>query len=541
MRRSTIGTALLAVMLGACAAPASAPSAASPASATAPASPTGQAAQGPQRGGTVVIAATTDPGHFNPAITTAGGTHFVAGSIYNGLLAYDEKGDPQPDLAEKWAISDGGRTYTFTLRSGVKWHDGKDFSSADVKFSFEQVLLKFHARTKAGLEKAIAGIDAPTPTTVVFRFKEPYGSLLQRLDNIEAPIVAKHVYEGQDPTKADANLKPVGTGPFKLAEYVKSDKVRFVRNEAYFKKGLPYLDELVFRIIPQASTQVLALEKGEVDYLGGVPGPDLERLRKDSRLTLQKSGAGSGGSFCISTLIFNLSRPVFAKVEARQAFAYAIDRQQLLDQVQFGQGRVAVAGIASTIAWAHNPDVTKYPLDRTKANAVLDSAGLAKGADGMRFKVNFVHATSFAKYGELMKQHLAPVGIDLQLTALEVNATNDRVFIKKDFDLGIASYCNGPDPEIGVRRMYVSSNIGPILFSNGAGYRNPKVDELFDRGATSADRADRSKAYREVQDIVAKDLPYWWLIETEGYRAWRADYQGFTYWSSNLAEAASKK
>lgn len=532
MRRSSIGVALLAIVLGACAGPGPAPTAASPA---------GQATQAPKRGGTVVIAATTDPGHFNPAITTAGGTHFVAGSLYNGLIALDEKGDPQPDLAEKWAISDGGRTYTFTLRSGVKWHDGRDFSSADVKFTFEQVLLKLHARTKAGLENVLAGIDAPTPTSVVFRFKQPYGPLLQRLDNIEAPIVAKHVYEGTDPTTAPANLKPVGTGPFKLAEYVKSDKVRFVRNESYFKPGLPYLDELVFRIVPQAATQVLALEKGEVDYLGGIPGPDLERLQKSGDLVLQKSGAGSGGSFCINTLIFNLANPTLAKLEARQAFAYGIDRQQMLQQIQFGQGRVAVSAIASTIPWAHNAEVTKYPLDRARADQVLDAAGIAKGADGMRFKVNFVHATSFAKYGELMKQYLAPVGIDVQLTALEVNAANERVFIKKDFDLGIASYCNGPDPEIGVRRAYVSSNIGPILFSNGAGYRNARVDELFDKAAASTDRAERGKAYREIQDILARDLPYLWLIETEGYRGWRKDYQGFSYWSSNLAESASKK
>ena len=136
------------------------------------------------------------------------------------------------------------------------------------------------------------------------------------------------MYEGTDPAIAPANLKPVGTGPFKLAEYVKGDKVRFVRNESYFKPGLPYLDELVFRIVPQAATQVLALEKGEVDYLGGIPGPDLERLQKSADLVLQKSGAGSGGSFCINTLIFNLANPTLAKLEARQAFAYAIDRQQ---------------------------------------------------------------------------------------------------------------------------------------------------------------------------------------------------------------------
>lgn len=508
---------------------------------SAPQAATGQPSATPQRGGTLVVAAATDPGHFNSAITTAGGTHFIAANLYNGLVFLDEDLTPRPDLAESWTISDGGKTYTFKLRKNVAWHDGKPFTSADVKFSFDEVLLKFHSRTKAGLEAVLAGIDAPDANTMVFRFKQAYGPLLQRLDVIEAPIVAKHVYEGQDPTKADANLKPVGTGPFKLAEYVKGDRVRLVRNESYFKSGLPYLDEIVFRIIPQASTSVLALEKGEVDYLNSVPGPDLARLRDNKDIELVKSGAGSGGSFCINTLIFNLSRPPLDRVEVRQAFAYALDRQQMLDQIQFGQGRVAISPIASTIAWAHDPNVTKYPLDRTRADQLLDRAGLARGTDGTRTKITFVHATSFAKYGELMKQHLAPIGIDLQLVPLEVNTANDRVFVRKDFDLGIASYCNGPDPEIGVRRVYVSTNIGPILFSNGAGYRNARIDELFDKGATLVERSDRAKAYAEIQDILTKEVPYWWLVETEGFRGWRTQFQGFSYWSGNLAEAAWRR
>ena len=492
----------------------------------------------PRRGGSLVVAASADPGHFNPAITTAGGTHFVADSLYNGLIFLDEKLDPKPDLADKWEVSADGKTYTFHLHPGVKWHDGEAFTSADVKFSFEEVLLKYHARTKAGLEAVLAGIDTPDADTVVFRFKQAYGPLLQRLDVVEAPIVAKHVYQGQDPTKADANLKPVGTGPFKFAEYVKGDRVRFVRNDAYFKSGRPYLDEVVFRIIPQSSTQVLALEKGEIDYVNGIPGPDLERLQKNAGFTIAKSGAGSGGSFCITTLIYNLSRPPLDKVEVRQALAYAIDRQQILDQVYFGQGRVAVSAIASTITWAHNANVTKYPLDAAKATQLLDAAGTKRGADGMRFKLEFVHATSFAKIGELMKQELAPVGIDVQLTALEVNAANDRTFIKKDFDIGAASYCNGPDPEIGVRRVYVSNNIGPILFSNGAGYRNPRVDQLFDTAAAAVDRGERAKAYYEIQDILARDIPDWGLVETEGYRAWAKRFHDLYYWSGDLAEAA---
>jgi len=523
--RAAVVGMILAVVFAACTAPSPVGRASASASAT------------PRRGGTLVVAASADPGQLNPAITTAGGTHFVADNLYNGLVFLDKELNLKPDLADSWTVSTDGKTYTFKLHPGVKWHDGVAFTSADVKFTFEQVLLKYHSRTKSGLEAVLARIDTPDDNSVVFRFKTPYGPLLERLDVVEAPIVAKHIYEGQDPTKAGANLKPVGTGPFKLAQYVKGDTIRMVRNPDYFKKGLPYLDELVFKVIPQSSTQVLALERGEVDYVSGIPGPDLARLQQNTGLTIAKSGAGSGGSFCITTLIYNLSRPPLDKVEVRQALAYAIDRQQILDKVYFGQGRVAVSPINSSIAWAFNPNVTKYHLDPAKANQLLDAAGLKRDANGTRFKLEFVHATSFAKIGDLVKQELAPLGIDLQLTALEVNAANDRTFIGKNFDIGSASYCNGPDPEIGVRRVFVSSNIGQILFSNGAGYRNARVDQLFDQAAAAADKSERAKAYFEIQDIVTKDIPVWSLVETEGYRVWSAKYHDAYYWSGNLAEA----
>ena len=520
------------------------PTVAATSAATALAAPTARAAAQtaetaqPVRGGTIVIAASADPGQFNSAITTAGGTHFVADNLYNGLVFLDQQLNPQPDLADRWDISPDGKTYTFHLHPGVKWHDGVDFTSDDVKFSFEQVLLKFHARTKSGLEAVLDGIDTPDANTVVMRFKQPYGPLLQRVDVGEAPIVAKHIYAGEDPTKADANLKPVGTGPYKLAEYVKGDKVRMVRNDNYFKPGLPYLDEIDFRIIPQASTAVQALEQGEVDYIQGVPGPDLPRVRQNANIMLTQSGAGSGGSFCADTMFFNLSRPPLDKPEVRQAFAYGLDRDQILHEVYFDQGRVAKSAISADIGWATNPNVPQYTHDEAKANQLLDQVGLPRGADGVRFTSTFVHATSYAKYGELMKQQLARLGININLQPLEVNTANDQEFIKKDFDLGFASYCNGPDPEIGVRRMYVSNNIGPILFSNGAGYKNNQMDQLWDQAASAVTRADRAKAYAQIQDIAARDLPYLPIVETLGYRAWRTSLHNLNYWSGELAESA---
>lgn len=489
-------------------------------------------------GGTLVVAATNDPGQFNPGITTASGTHTVTGNIYSGLLFLDDKLTPQPDLAESWTVSPDGKVYTFKLRQGASWHDGQPFSSADVKFTFQEVLLKFHARTKAGLENVLEAIDTPDPSTVVLRFKQSYGPLLARLDVVEAPILARHVYEGSDIQNNPANQKPIGTGPFKFAEYVKGDRVRLVKNERFFKPGLPYLDEVVFKIIPDANTASLAFEKGEVDFLPSVPGPAMARLQALPGITVAGTWGGPGGSYCEDTLIFNLRKPPFDKPEVRQAFAHAIDQQQLLEQVKFNQGRVAISPISSTMTWAHTPNVTKYPRDLAKANGLLDQAGFARPGGGMRFKVSFPHATSFARHGEVMRQNLAEVGVDLTLQPMEVNAANDAVFVKQEFDLGIASYCNGPDPEIGVTRVYVSSNIKPIPFANGAAYSNPRVDELFARAASVVGRQERAKAYAEIQEILTREVPYWWLVETDFFKATKAEYRDLAIWSGNLAERA---
>ena len=151
------------------------------------------------RGGTAVIVVQADPGHLNPAISTGSHVHAVADSLYNARVEFDRDLKPQPDLAQRWTVSERGTVVTFHLVPNVKWHDGMPFTSADVKFTFEEVLLKHHARTKAGIGAVIAAIETPSPDTVVFRLRKPYGALLQLLNVTEAPILPKHLYQGTDP------------------------------------------------------------------------------------------------------------------------------------------------------------------------------------------------------------------------------------------------------------------------------------------------------------------------------------------------------
>lgn len=500
------------------------------------------AAGAQQNAATVVTAVNSDPGHFNPGITTGYDVHVIADSMFNGLVALDQELNPIPDLATGWTVSDDSTVYTFEL-ADARWHDGQPFTSEDVKFTFENVLFKYHSRTKAGLGDVVEAIETPDPRTVVFRMKEPYGPLLQRLDVTEAPILPAHVFgSGGDPNDHPANLQPVGTGPFRLADYRPDDTVTLERNPDYFKDGLPHLDRLIFRIIPDDTTQLLALERGELDYLNRIPLVDVERLKEEGGFTLFATSTGPGGGNCIMTISFNLERPLLQQPEVRQAIAQGIDRPRIVEQILFGWGEVAAAPISSAIGWAHwPPALDAYGYDPAKANELLDAAGHPRNGDAARFSIDIVHFPTFNKYAEVMKQDLAEVGIDLVSRPLDRAAAVDAIFTQRDFDTNLISYCNGTDPDIGVKRMYVSSNIGPIPFSNASAYRNPRVDELFDAAGKTSARDERREMYREIQEILGQELPYWWLVETTFVSGYKESLEGFRPWTGQFAEHARYK
>jgi peptide/nickel transport system substrate-binding protein len=489
-----------------------------------------------------VIGIPADPGHFNPAITTGSHVHAVADSIFNGLVGLDQNLNPVPDLATSWDIVDDGKTVTFHL-ANAKWQDGEALTSEDVKYTFEQILFKYHARTKAGLGGVVQNIETPDPRTVIFRLKSPHPALLRRLDVTEAPILPKHIFaQTSDPSTSPANLAPVGTGPFKLSQYNKDSEIVLLRNPGYFKPGFPKLDRLVFRVIPDTSTALLAYQQDELDYISEIPGRDVAGLEARGGSTIVTTSSSPGGGNCIMTVSFNLEREATRNLALRQAFARAVDRKRIVEQVLFDQGKVATAPISSAIGWAHAEGVLDaYAPDPEAAKALLESSGLRPAAAGKRLTLDMVHFPSFNKYAELMKQDLAKVGIDLVSRPLDRETTVDTIFNKRDFDTNLISYCNGVDPEIGVRRMYVSSNIGPIPFSNAAAYRNDEIDALFTKAGSVQGEAARGALYKKAQEILARDLPYWWLVETVSITAYKKSFSGFRPWTGQFAEAAEVK
>ncbi len=462
-------------------------------------------------GGSVVVAVSSDPGGLNPATTTQGGVHLICGSIFSGLVAHDFNLNPVPDLAERWEVSPDGRTYTFHLAPAALFHDGAPVTSEDVRFTFEQLLLKYHSRTRASIGDNLRRIETPDAHTVVFEFNRPYAAFLQLLDVTNAPVMPKHLYEGTDPLMNPHNTRPVGSGPFKFQEWLKGDHITLQRNERYFKTGKPYLDQIVYKVMPAAYMATIAFEKGEVDYLLNPSPLDVARLKNMPGVVL--TNKGREGYATVETLIPNLTRAPLSDLRVRQAMAHAIDKDYLVDKLLLGMGAPATGPVSRHLGWAYNPNVEGHEHNAALANQLLDESGYKRGADGVRFHLKFVYASSYAKVCEALQNQLREAGIAIDLQQMEFAAAVDAVYIKKDFDLGFASFENGPDPDIGVKRTIVSSNIGPIPFSNGAGYRNARVDELFALAASEPDQQKRARYYFEAQEIAVRDLPYFWLYE----------------------------
>ncbi|MEO6723695.1 MAG: ABC transporter substrate-binding protein [Blastocatellia bacterium] len=484
----------------------------------------------PRPGGSVVITVNTDPGGLNPAITTQGMVHLVCGSIFSGLVSLDFNLKPVPDLAESWEVSPDGQRYVFHLAPNATFHDGRPVTSADVKFTFEQLLLKYHSRTRTSIGDKLRAITTPDAQTVVFEFNAPYAAFLQLVDVANAPVMPRHLYENTDPLTNAHNTNPIGCGPFKFEKWAKGDSVSLKRNESYFKTGKPYLDRVVFKVMPSTANAAIAFEKGEADYLMNPSPLDIARLRQRPDITITDKGREAYAT--VETMVPNLTRAPLSDLKVRQAIAHAIDLQFIVDKINFGQARAATGPISSLLAWAYNPNVTRYDRDIALANRLLDEAGYKRGADGTRFHLKTLLASGWAKTAEALRDQLREAGVVLDLQLLEFSAMVEQTYIKKDFDLSFSSFENGPDPDIGVKRTVISSNIGPIPFSNGAGYRNPRVDALFIQASSTLDQQERAKLYFEAQDILTKELPYFWLYEPRSSAAYHAALRGVFEWSA---------
>lgn len=477
-------------------------------------------AQTPAAAGSDVLsfALSPEPPFLLTAINTTLQMGMVTSKVMEPLLYLDTDLKLQPQLAQSWTVSPDGLTYTFKLRPNVKWHDGKPFTSADVRFTVMEVLKKLHPRGRSSFAK-VTDVTTPDPLTAVIKLSMPAPPMLTALaSGYESPMVPKHLFEGTDIAANPFINKPVGTGPFVFKEWQKGSHIVLERNPDYWRPGKPALARIVFRVINDASARAAGLESGELQIggLSPVPLTDMARIAQNPSLSIETRGYAYMSPFMLMEV--NLRRPPLNDVRVRRAIAHAIDRKRLTQIVWMGFGQPAVSPIPSSVTTFHSTDIPKYDYDPEKAKALLDEAGLKAGPGGKRFKIthDFVPLGSdYQRTGEFIKQQLAQVGIEVELRSQDFPGFLRRVYTDYDFDTNSLYYGAFADPTQGVQRLYWSKSIQKgVVFTNPTDYRNPEMDRIIEDAQNEGNPAKRKALYLDMQRLAMTDLPVIPLMET---------------------------
>ncbi len=468
------------------------------------------------KGGTLNVILQPEPPILILGLNQQSPTQLVAGKIYEGLLRYAFDLSPLPGLAREWEISEDGLTYTFHLQEGVTWHDGEPFTAEDVVFTTTEFLPETHSRARANFSH-VESVTAPDEHTVVFELDTAYPAFILAFEVSSTPIMPEHIYAGTDYQNNDMNDRPIGTGPFEFEQWNRGSYIHLVANEDYWQESKPYLDDIYFRIIPDAASRALALETGQADIssFADIEPFDVPRLQELPHLEMTTKGYEFVAP--LSWIEINHRIEPLGDKRFRQAIMYALDREFIRDRIFFGLGRVAT-GPVDSVSTHYEPDVTHYSYDPDEARALLDEMGLEPNDDGVRAQVEFMimpYGETFRRLAEYTRQALSDVGIEVDLRSTD-SAGWAQALSNWDYQMSNDYVYQYGHPALGVSRTYVCDNIRKgVLFSNTMGYCNERVDELFEQAAVENDPERRQELYSEVQRILVEDVPVVWLLEME--------------------------
>ena len=484
------------------------------------------AAQTPVRGGSLTYTYHPEPTAMSTVSTTAVPVALVATKIYDSLLEWEgAEMKPVPGLAASWTRSDDGRTWTFKLRDGVKWHDGQPFTSADVKFSVENIAKAYHSRGRAHFGD-VEAVETPDKSTVVFRLKAPVPYFIKAFQPTETPMLPVHKFAGVDLASAAAvrqaeviTRAPVGTGPFKLKEWQRGSHIILERNPVYWREGRPYLDQIILRVLPDGAARAIAFEKGEVDLApqSALPEAELQRLGKLPGVVTSSAGTEALGPNL--WLEVNLREPPLSDVRVRRAISMALDRSRIIDVIWYGYGKPGIGPIVSSDPNFFNKALKPYAYDPKKAGELLDEAGYKRGSDGVRFRITqnvLPYGENWTRLGEYVKQELSKLGIAVDTRSADLAGWLKTVYTDYNFHITSTFQHNYSDPTIGIERSYHSANIRPgAAFQNSMGYKNARVDQLFDLSKRELDPAKRKAQFDELQQIIHDEQPVIYLLEMQ--------------------------
>ena len=440
------------------------------------------------------------PTNLDPRIGADGYSEHIDGLIFSSLVGHDDQMKVVPDLAESWDTPDPV-TYVFHLRHGVKFHDGRPLTSADVKYTFDSILSGAIKTPKRGSFKLVKSVEAPDDFTVIFHLSEPYASLLW---NLTAPGI------GIVPRGAGAEMSqhPIGTGPFRFVSATTDEEIVLAHNEDYYG-GAPKIASLHLKIVPDALVRALELRKGSADATINSLTPDMAvTLGKERGLVVDEQPGTM-----MAYLSFNFADPILAKRDVRQALAYATDRATIIKYLLRGQARPASSLLPPT-HWAFEPNVQQYDYDPERAEKMLDAAGFPRGSDGVRMRLTLKTSTdeSTRLLSEAIADQWKRVGVVLELRPLEF-ATFYSDITHGSFQIYSLRWVGANnDPDI--FEYVFSSKKMPPDGANRGHYRNPQLDALLDEARVEMDQEKRKALLSQIQRIVAVDEPYidlWYL------------------------------
>jgi peptide/nickel transport system substrate-binding protein len=467
----------------------------------------------PKRGGTLVSLLTPEPPILVLGVNGQGPTLIVGSKIYQGLIMFSETMQPLPQLAQSWMVSDDKRTYTFHLQPGVTFHDGTKMTADDVIFSVMQFAMTLSTRARtvfSQIEKA----ESTDPLTVAFTLKQPFEPFLLAFPTVGCPIVPKHIYDGTDYRNNPANAVPIGTGPFKFAEWQRGNFIRLVRNDAYWKPGQPYLDSIIYRIVPDGQSRALALQTGQVQMAAAndIEPFDLPHFQQQAGLTVTTEG----WEYFSPLSWFEVNHRVKPLDDARvrRAMSQALDRDFITKRLWFGIGKPATGPLASTVHY-YDPAVKLLPFDVAASIKLLDEAGLKPDADGVRFTIRHMplpYGEVWSRLSEYFRAAMQKIGIKVVLETVDAGGWSSRM-AAWDYDTSVNFVYQVGDPSYSVEGYYLTENIRHVTFTNTSGYVNPEVDALFRQARNLPDPQERQKIFSQIQHILVEQMPYLYLSQ----------------------------
>ncbi len=464
----------------------------------------------------LIISSIGDASYLNPVLAQDSASSDINSLVFNGLIKYNR--DLQGfvgDLAESWEIRPGPEPeITFYLRRGVLWHDGKPFSAEDVKFTFDKIMDEKTQTVRRSDYELVKKVEVVDPYTFRVIYRQPFSP---GLGTWGIGILPKHLLEKEDINTSSFNRNPVGTGPFRFVEWVSDEKIVLEANPRYFE-GRPHLDRIIYRIIPETSLSEMELLTKGVDHYGVLP----HQYRRMSEIPFLK--IYSQPSLAYTYIGYNLRNPLFQDKRVRRALTHAIHREEIVQYVLYGFGRM-ISGPFPSHLWYYNPNVKPLPYDPEKAKKLLAEAGwrdtdgdgvLDKEGKPFRFKLITNSGNDIRRdVGVLVQRQLRELGIDVIFETYEWSVFLKNFINAKHFDACILGWSLSPDPDDYM--IWHSSQIEKGF--NFISYVNPEADRLWEEGRKEYDLERRRKIYWRIHELIAEDQPYTFLFSPIGISA----------------------